>query len=150
MKSNFQRTADWLAAAGKEPGNEQHLSVQIGVHVEECAELLREINIEGPTGISSVALQEVAAVLEAIGKNLKAGHALARIYDREAALDALCDCEVTGNGVAWLAGMRKEGADMVVLDSNDSKLVDGKAVILPGGKVGKGPNYVEPDLTPFI
>jgi hypothetical protein len=70
--------------------------------------------------------------------------------DRVACLDALCDIDVTLNGVAFLAGFDKNGADDAVLDSNDSKFEDGKAVILPGGKIGKGKNYVEPDLTPFV
>lgn len=53
------------------------------------------------------------------------------------ALDALCDMELTGNGIAYLAGFNKVDADQAVLDSNDAKLVDGKPVILPSGKIGK-------------
>lgn len=66
------------------------------------------------------------------------------------ALDALCDREVTGNGVAFLAGMDKDGADKAVLDSNDAKLVDGKPVILPDGKIGKPPGWTPPNLAPFV
>ena len=66
------------------------------------------------------------------------------------ALDALCDTEVTGNGIAYLAGFDKNGADQEVLASNESKLVDGKPVILPGGKIGKGPNYRAPELEKFV
>lgn len=150
MKTNYQRTADWLAACGKEPGFPAHLSVQIGCHLEEFAEFLRAINIESTTGLTSSALQEVSMILDAIGANLKLGHASAVIYDREAALDALCDGEVTGNGVAFLAGFRKDEADQAVLASNDSKLVDGKPIILPGGKIGKPETYSPPDLTPFV
>lgn len=58
--------------------------------------------------------------------------------------------EVTGNGVAHLAGMDKECADMAVLDSNDAKLVDGEPVILEGGKIGKPGGWLPPDLTPFV
>lgn len=70
--------------------------------------------------------------------------------DRIEALDALCDSEVTGNGVAYLAGFDKRGADLAVLASNDAKLVDGKPVILPGGKIGKPPNWQAPDLSGFV
>ncbi len=147
-KTNFRRTADWLAACGKEPGNPAHLSTQIGCHLEEISELLHEVSLLGPTGLSSVALSAVAVVLAAIANNLKAGTITAAIYDREAALDALCDCEVTGNGVAFLAGFNKDEADRRVCASNESKLdTDGKPVILPGGKIGKSPHYSPPDLT---
>jgi hypothetical protein len=148
--NNFARVAQWLQACGKEPGNPEHLSAQIGAHFEECAEFLREVTIESTTGITSSALQEVAAILDAIGRNLLQGHAKAVIHDREMALDALCDSDVTGNGVAYLAGMKKDLADLEVLRSNDSKLVDGKALILPGGKIGKPETYSPADLTPFI
>ncbi|HOW46206.1 MAG TPA: hypothetical protein P5305_01320 [Rubrivivax sp.] len=146
MHSNHFRTASWLHACGKEPGNEQHLSTQIGCHLEEFCEFLRTINIESPTGASSNATQEVAAILDAIATNLKQGTVLARIYDREMALDALCDCEVTGNGVAYLAGMSKEEADRRVLDSNDAKLVDGRPVLSDGGKIMKPAGWAPPSL----
>lgn len=151
MKSNFKRTADWLSAAGKQVGNEQHISTQIGVDLEETAEFLREITVESNTGLSSFALQEIAILLDGIGKTIKLGHATAKIYDREQALDALCDREVTGNGVAYLMGLNKEGADQEVLRSNESKLnEDGTAVIIEGGKIGKSDRYTKPNLTPFI
>jgi predicted HAD superfamily Cof-like phosphohydrolase len=151
MSTNFKQTADWLKAAGKEVSNEQHISTQIGVDLEETAEFLREISIESKTGLSSFALQEIAILLDAIGKTIKLGHATAKVYDREAALDALCDREVTGNGVAYLLGMDKDGADQEVLRSNNSKLnEDGTAVILEGGKIGKSERYTPPNLTPFI
>lgn len=146
--SNFSRTASWLAACGKQPGNEQHLSTQIGCHLEEFCEFLDAIGIESHTGATASVTQEVSAILKAIATNLKLGHAKALVYDREMALDALCDCEVTGNGVAFLAGFDKEEADLRVLASNESKLnADGSAVILDGGKIGKSALYAPPDLT---
>jgi hypothetical protein len=149
MTTNFERTAAWLTACGKTP-SEETLSLQIGCHLEEFSEFLQTLNIESPTGGTSAACQEMAANLGAIAHNLKKGNALARIYDREQALDALCDSEVTGNGVAFLANMNKPAADIAVLDSNDDKLVDGVPVILEGGKIGKRPGWKAPDLTPFI
>lgn len=146
--SNFARTAAWLLAAGKQPGNEAQLSVQIGVHLEEISEFLDTLNLESATGVTSYACQELNAILKAIAHNIKMQNVVARIYDREAALDALSDCDVTGNGVAFLAGFNKTEADRRVLASNESKLdVNGQAIILPGGKVGKSASYVAPDLT---
>jgi hypothetical protein len=72
------------------------------------------------------------------------------VHLRTDALDALCDTEVTGNGVAFLAGMDKPGADAAVLDSNDDKLENGKPVILPGGKIGKRQGWKAPNLLTFV
>jgi hypothetical protein len=52
--------------------------------------------------------------------------------------------------VAYLADFDKEGADEAVLASNEAKLVDGKPVILEGGKIGKPPHWVAPDLAGFV
>lgn len=146
--ANFRAVAAWLTACGKTPGDPAQLSVQVGVHVEEFAEFLRTIYIESNTGITSTAMQELAAHLEGCASVLKSGQAAAKIFDREAALDALCDSEVTGNGVAFLAGFEKIEADCRVADSNFSKFnTDGTPVILDGGKIGKGPSYKAPDLT---
>ena len=148
MTTNYELTAEWLRRCGKEPGNEKHLSVALGVHLEEFSELLRAIYIESNTGITSTAMQELAAHIEGCANVLKSGHAIAKIYDREAALDALCDCEVTGNGVAYMAGFDKVEADRRVIASNYSKFnADGTPVILEGGKISKGPNYKAPDLS---
>lgn len=144
-------TATWLALCGKQPGDADALSVQIGVHVEEFAEFLRAVYIESNTGITSTAMQELAAHLEACGKALKEGLAKATIFDREAALDALCDTEVAGNGVAFLAIMNKVEADKRVIASNWSKFdAEGKPVILEGGKIGKSDLYTPPDLTDLV
>jgi len=69
---------------------------------------------------------------------------------RVEALDALCDTEVTGNGVAYMAGFKKVAADELVLASNDAKLVDGKPVILEGGKIGKPEGWKAPDLRELV
>jgi predicted HAD superfamily Cof-like phosphohydrolase len=65
-------------------------------------------------------------------------------------LDGLCDVEVTANGVAYLAGFDKPSADQAVLASNEAKLVDGKPVILEGGKIGKPEGWKAPDLRGFV
>jgi len=152
-KSNYHSTAEWLKAAGKEPGPEA-LSVQVGCHLEEFAEFLDCLSLESNTGLTAVTTNEVAAVLKALATNLKRGSVKTVIHDREAALDALCDSEVTGNGVAYLAGLNKPAADAAVLASNWDKFewVGGerKPVILPGGKIGKREGWVAPDLSRFV
>lgn len=154
--TNFERTAAWLAACGKTPTPE-NLSVQIGCMAEEFREVLEALSFHKPgaspesSGWREV-VERVVGDIEAVGKALKSGELLAYVepHKRVGLLDGLCDVEVTANGVAFLAGFDKDGADQEVLRSNDSKLEDGKAVILPGGKIGKGRNYKEPNLRGFV
>lgn len=157
MKSNYQRTADWLYACGKVPGHAGDLSVQFGCMAEEFREVLDAMSFHKPgaspesSGWREV-VERIVADIEAVGKALKKGELLAYVepHKREDLLDGLCDVEVTLNGVAYLAGFDKDGADQEVLASNESKLENGKAVILPGGKVGKGASYKAPNLRGFV
>jgi hypothetical protein len=147
--SNFDRTAAWLKACGKVPGPAA-LSVQIGCHLEEFVEFLMCIDFDSAKDLEN--LESCVADMLHVAIGLKKGLVMASINksDRIEALDALCDSEVTGNGVAYLAGFDKGGADQAVLASNDAKLVDGKPVILPGGKIGKPPHWQAPDLSGFV
>lgn len=149
-KSNFQRTADWLTAAKKAPGNDAHLSVQSGVHIEEFCEWLDEVLLVGSVA-DNEAMTMASTRLKGLAHRLKTGSTGIRIRDRVKFLDALCDGEVTGNGVAFLAQMNKPEGDRRVLFSNESKLnADGTAVILPGGKIGKSERYVKPYLADLV
>jgi predicted HAD superfamily Cof-like phosphohydrolase len=147
--SNFERTAAWLKACGKVPGPAA-LSVQIGCHIEEFVEFLMCIDFDSAKDLEN--LESCVADMLHVAAGLKKGLVMASINpsDRIEALDALCDSEVTGNGVAYLAGFDKRGADQAVLASNDAKLVDGKPVILPGGKIGKPEGWKAPDLSGFV
>lgn len=147
--SNFQRTAKWLEAAGKHPGNEEHLAVQVGVHLEEIGELLDQLLIMG-SNADGESITSASTRIKGVAHRLKQGQIRARFRSRVEALDALCDAEVTGNGVAFLAGMDKEEADLRVLRSNESKFVDGKALLAPGGKIMKGPNFHPPFLDDLV
>ena len=150
-KSNFKRTADFLSAGQKQPGNPQHLSTQIGVHLEEFCEFIDELAITGSSA-EHEGLHASSTRIKGIAHRIKSGHIGVKIANRVRALDALCDADVTGNGVAFLAEFRKEEADHRVLTSNESKLNDdGTAVILPGGKIGKSAkNYKPPFLLDLV
>jgi hypothetical protein len=147
--TNFERTATWLKACGKEPSVET-MSTQVGCHIEEFCEFLKTLctNSDG----YSLLLRRTCDDLDWFASKLKRGEQSVHIpeYLRKYALDALCDTEVTGNGVAYLAGFAKAGADEAVLAFNDAKLVDGKAVILSGGKIGKPAGWAAPDLSSFV
>lgn len=146
-QTNFQRNAAWLSACGKEVGNQQHISVAVGVHIEEFCELLATIRVD-KEGYAKL-IERCRGDMEWMAGKLKSGELLAHIppHLRVEALDALCDSEITGNGVAHLAGFNKDEADLRVLASNESKLnEDGTPVILAGGKIGKSSRYVKPSL----
>lgn len=147
--TNYQRTKAWLEACGKEPSPE-NVSLQIGCQLEEICEFLRTIRSDSE-GYGKL-LERTTTDLDWFAGKLKRGEqqVYIPIHLRTDALDALCDIEVTGNGVAFFAGFDKDAADQAVIDSNDSKLEDGKAVILPGGKIGKGKDYKAPDLRGFV
>ena len=149
--TNFQRTASWLAACGKQPGNEDQFSAQLGCDLEEWVEGMSCVELNLPADAMDEAGAAIA-LIESLAGLLKKGVVKARIAEgkRVEFLDALCDREVTGNGLAYLAGFDKDGADQAVLNSNDSKLVNGKAVFLPGGKIAKPDGYVAPNLSPYI
>lgn len=147
--TNFDRTAAWLAACGKTPGVE-NASVQIGCHLEEFVELLRCLRLDSDGG--QLVVDRTVVDLEWLAGKLKRRAYIAHIPNhlRAEALDALCDGEVTGNGFAYLAGMNKPQADQAVLASNDAKLVDGRPVLLEGGKIGKPEGWKAPDLSSFV
>lgn len=147
--TNYQRTANWLKACGKEQTIE-NLSVQIGVHLEEFCELLACLRSDSE-GYGKL-LERTRADLEWFAGKLKRRDQFVYIpiHLRVDALDALCDSEVTGNGVAYLAQFDKDAADQEVLASNESKLEDGRPVILEGGKIGKGKDYKAPNLRGFV
>lgn len=149
--SNYQRTADWLFACGKEQTT-ANLSVQIGCHIEEFTEFLTSLALTGDSTASTMAIALTVETLGSLADDLKRGMVIGHIpKDRRAeVLDALCDQEVTLNGVAYLANFDKEAADEAVLASNEAKLVDGKPVLAPGGKILKPEGWVAPDLTPFV
>ncbi len=71
--------------------------------------------------------------------------------DAEAFCKELCDLLYVVYGTATTFGFDLEGALAEVHKSNMSKLGDdGRPIYRQDGKVQKGPNYFEPDLSPFV
>lgn len=145
--TNFQRTADWLHACGKEQ-TAKNISVQIGCHLEEVCEFIHALTFTGEMSGSPEAFAVMTEALDSLADDLKRGNVMAviRDYAREAVLDSLCDQNVTLDGIAALAGFDKDTADERVLDANDAKLVNGRPVILPGGKIGKPQGWEPADI----
>lgn len=147
--NNYHRTKRWLLNCGKEP-NPENLSVQIGCHIEEVVEFMSTLDLRGL--IIAQEIKDALQSLSYLGSLAKSRTKVIGFKDgaRTDALDALCDAEVTGNGVAYLAGFNKPLADWAVLAANDAKLVDGKPVILEGGKIGKPEGWKPPDLSAYV
>jgi predicted HAD superfamily Cof-like phosphohydrolase len=147
--TNYQRTAAWLEACGKDQTSE-NMSVQVGCMIEEFCEFLKTLRTDSE-GYAKL-IERTRIDLDWFGGKLKRREqeVYIPVYMRHEALDALCDIEVTGNGVAYLANFDKDAADQAVLASNEAKLVNGEPVILEGGKIGKPEGWKAPDLREFV
>lgn len=141
----IKQTLEWLKAAVPAPDN-RTLSVQVGCHLEEVAEMLEAVTSSGNTDI---ALGLALKALHIASDGLKSGDACIEAIDRTEMLDALCDQIVTAVGIAHMMGMDIEGALAEVNRANFSKFEDGRPVFLEGGKIGKGADYLAPDLSRF-
>jgi len=147
--TNYQRTAAWLQACGKEQTSE-NMSVQVGCMIEEFCEFLKTLRTDSD-GYAKL-IERTRIDLDWFGGKLKRSEqeVYIPVHLRAEALDALCDIEVTGNGVAYLANFDKDPADEAVIESNWAKLVDCKPVVLEGGKIGKPAGWKAPDLREFV
>jgi hypothetical protein len=146
--TNFDRVSAWLQVYGKQPSKET-FSLQTGCMIEEFVEFLRTIQFDDCSK-QQKDMEAAAALLDAVGNSLKKEGALLSILDPAECLDALCDVDVTLNGVSYFAGFDKNGADNEVMTSNESKFENGRPVILSGGKIGKGCDFKPPQLEKFI
>lgn len=144
---SVNRIVKWFAAAFPQP-QPRNLNTQIGVHIEEFAEMLSTISSENAESAARIA--ELTAVVEDLATDIKAGRVQIKITDRTELLDSLCDQVVTATGIAHLAGMNMESALEEVAASNDSKFDEaGLPIYNADGKVMKGPNYFRPELAKF-
>ena len=146
--TNFDRVSTWLQAYGKEPSKE-NVSLQVGCMIEEFVEFLHTVKFDDNPE-QQTAITMAAGLLDDVGNSLKKQGALLTINNKIECLDALCDIDVTLNGVSYFAGFDKNGADDEVMRSNESKFDNGKPVIMPGGKIGKGKDFRPPQLSKFI
>ena len=132
----------WFIIAKPEP-NIKDISMQIGCHYEEVAEM-------------AVCLgdKNLAVKLNTVSHAYKQG-ACYYSGDKVALLDALCDQIVTAIGIGVMMGFDMEKALAEVNRSNYTKFkpYDGDYLpyIRPDGKIGKNPDtYKEPELAQFF
>lgn len=136
----------WHKRARPDPTAE-NLNVQLGCHLEEVAEMLGSMEF-GRDGETYESYATTLSVISDIATALKRGWTVARIKDRKEFLDSLADQIVTAVGVGYCAGMDVPTALTRVNESNWSKFDDeGQPIFNAAGKIAKGPNYKEPDLS---
>lgn len=138
----------WFTVSTPEPTH-QNFNTQMGVHVEEIAEMFDAI-----TGLDETSERRVRGarmMLHALATELKQGGVRVGISDPKEFLDSICDQNVTGNGAATLANLPVRPALQDTADSNDSKFVDGKPLRDPQTqKITKGPDYWRVDLSRYV
>ena len=146
----ISKTLEFFSISVPEP-KPKNMEVQMGCHFEEIAEMLNEVRATSTRGRRAIqnAKDRIHELAE-FAKNDPKGVVYVPEENRLNFLDAICDQLVTATGCGYMHGMDIAGGLNEVNNSNFSKLVNGKPVFLDNGKIGKGPDYFKPDLTPFI
>lgn len=137
-------TDEWFAVvlANDAPGTDR-FPVQLGCHLEEVVEMLQEIYVAD--SVAKFALEEASANLTKAAEALKSGRQEVAVGNPEAFEDSLLDQLVTGTGLLKMRGADVAESVARVDVANFTKFVDGKPVYKEGGKVGKGPNFWNPE-----
>ncbi len=137
-------TDEWFEVVLKnDPPGMDRFHVQLGNHIEEVSEMLQEIYLPAD-GLNQV-VEEACAHLTVIAKALKSGNVQAIVDRAKKFEDSLLDQLVTGKGLLKMRGADIAESVARVDVANFTKFVDGKPVYQPGGKVGKGPNFWNPE-----
>lgn len=124
--------------------------VQVGVHLEESAEMIETLHVNGG-GFQSLKPELAHSYLTSLADVLKKNKDIdLSITDKKELLDSICDQIVTAVGVAHMYGFDILGALKEVSRSNTSKFVDGKPVFNEAGKIAKGASYTPPNLESFL
>ena len=137
-------TDEWFEVVLKnDPPGMDRFPVQLGCHLEEVAEMLEEICLPAD-GLNQV-VEEACAHLTVIANALKSGGVRTIVDRTEKFEDSLLDQLVTGTGLLKMRGANVAESVARVDVANFTKFVDGKPVYKEGGKVGKGPNFWNPE-----
>lgn len=136
---NITSILNWFKQAVPNPTGKNR-AVQLGVHQEENAEMLKALGFTK----EAVRVDVFADYLKMEDFGAFDG------VDRLELLDAMCDQIVTAVGVAHMFGLDITGALAEVDRSNWSKFVDGKPAFNEHGKISKPPTYSPPDLRGFV
>lgn len=142
---------NWFELAIPNPTKDNQ-RVQVGVHFEECSEMLETMQVEY-SEVDRISLKPEIAhnYLNSLADTLKKNKNIDLIIkDRKELLDSLCDQIVTAIGCAHNFGFDIVGALNEVNSSNFSKFENGVPVFNENGKISKGVAYTPPNLEPFL
>lgn len=151
----MKEVLNWFDSAKSEPTTED-VQTQIGVHLEEVSEMLLALyRATKSDTMKKVFLNAYNTVHEAATytKSIKGILDTSTFSDENhiELLDSIVDQAVTGMGIAQFIGYDYEGALTEVNRANYSKFnTDGTPMFLANGKIGKSPNYIPPNLVPYI
>jgi predicted HAD superfamily Cof-like phosphohydrolase len=148
MTSLFKRTENWMNARTPNPTPSDFIT-QVGVLYEEMNELTTALaTILGDSCDTHVLRAELHRVAEYLKDDN--GERFKSIMNNRAqtnpdliheVTDAFVDVGFVALGAITRQGFNNEEIYQRVMESNESKFIDGKPVVLPNGKFGQGPNY---------
>lgn len=145
----MKNTKQWFEQAVPNP-TAKSLNIQVAVHLEEVAEMVEAITVEGSSE-SYKLWQQLHATLVEISDLMKQGKMQIAMLNAVEVLDGITDQQVTAIGIGHMLGMDTAGALKEVDRSNFSKFgKDGQPIFDENGKIKKGPHYVKPNLEPFL
>lgn len=145
----MKNTKQWFEAAVPNPTT-KNLNIQVAVHLEEVAEMVEAMTVEGSSEGYKL-WQQLQATLVEISNLMKQGQMQIATLDANAVLDGITDQQVTAIGIGHMLGMDTTSALAEVDRSNFSKFgKDGQPIFDENGKIKKGPHYVKPNLEPFL
>ena len=136
-------TKSWFEVTDPQP-SQFRLNAQFGSHLEEVREMFPEIT-SGNAEVDAK-MQLIDTLLSEVANLLKTQQVSLKVLNNKKFFDSLLDQRVTGTGVAHLAGYDYEEGVARVDIANFTKFVDGVPQYKEGGKVAKGPYFVEPDI----
>lgn len=148
MNNVLNQIYRWFTKAVPAP-TPQNQSVQVGVHLEEVAEMLEALHNAFHDPSISVAFNAVEALAGKFKSNSMGWEEHVDAINRTELLDSMADQVVTAVGVFHMMDFDLRGLNEVAR-SNDSKFENGKPVFNDDGKIIKGENYFPPNLTPYI
>lgn len=142
-------TLNWFKQALPSP-MARNFTTQLGCHLEELGETLDALVLYSDDG-RAVQAQWWIEDIKRLATALKTGEVYVdNVQSVDGLIDGLADQHVTLTGLAHIVNLDFDGAKAEVDRSNFSKFVDGKPIFNANGKIAKGPDYVPPNLDPFI
>ena len=141
--NSIKEIVNWFKLAKPEP-SKKDICTQLGVHLEEVAEMALSINANNLSDIIDEAAMHLKKADESgVSKYIKN-------FDNVELLDSICDQIVTAVGLGYLMGFDVENALKEVIRSNNSKMVDGQFIFDNNKKIAKPETFSEPNLKPFL